>query len=223
MTDNVSVIIPAFNEEERITQTVESAWSIPGVGQVIVVDDGSQDRTAQMASRVGATVVRSKRNLGKGDALSLGLQKATGDFVLLLDADLGRSATEAKKILEPVMRGQADMTIARFTGKKKGGGFGLVLTLARRAVRMLTGLSIEAPLSGQRALNRRAVSALGGIGASGFGAEVAMIIDLAKEGMIIKEVPVEMEHRETGRDLAGFLHRGRQFWQTMVTVVRRMF
>lgn len=223
MTDNVSVIIPAFNEEERITQTVESAWSIPGVGQVIVVDDGSQDQTAQMASTVGATVIRSKKNLGKGDALSLGLQKVTGDFVLLLDADLGRSATEARKILEPVMRGQADMTIARFTGKKKGGGFGLVLTLARRAVRMLTGLSIEAPLSGQRALNRRAVSALGGIGASGFGAEVAMIIDLAKEGMIIKEVPVEMEHRETGRDLAGFLHRGRQFWQTMVTVVRRMF
>lgn len=218
----ISVVIPAYNEEERVGLTIASVRSVSGVKQVIVVDDGSIDRTSAVAAEAGALVIRSEKNRGKGEALNLGLKEATGDILLLLDADLGRSAAEAGKIAEPVLRGQADLAIGRFTSRKKG-GFGLVLTFARMAVRQMTGLTIQAPLSGQRALNRKALEALGGRVASGFGVEVAMLIDLARKGLVIREVPVDMEHRETGRDLFGFLHRGRQFLEVAFIILRRLF
>lgn len=218
----ISVVIPAYNEEERVGLTIASVRSVSGVKQVIVVDDGSIDRTSAVAAEAGALVIRSEKNRGKGEALNLGLKEATGDILLLLDADLGRSAAEAGKIAEPVLRGQADLAIGRFTSRKKG-GFGLVLTFARMAVRQMTGLTIQAPLSGQRALNRKALEALGGRVASGFGVEVAMLIDLARKGLVIREVPVDMEHRETGRDLFGFFHRGRQFLEVAFIILRRLF
>lgn len=219
----ISIIIPAYNEEMLVGQTVEAVSTITGVGQIIVVDDGSTDNTAAVAEKAGATVLRSEKNLGKGGALNLGLAEAIGDIILLVDADLGKTAVEARKLLDPVIKGQADLTIGRFTSRKRKGGFGLALNLARKAIRHLTGLNLEAPLSGQRALNRKAIAALNNQFASGFAVEVAMIIDLARHGLVIREVPVEMRHRETDRDFFGFLHRGRQFWDIFWVITSRMF
>lgn len=219
----ISIIIPAYNEEMLVGQTVEAVSTIAGVAQIIVVDDGSTDHTSQVAEKAGATVLRSDKNLGKGGALNLGLREAIGDIILLVDADLGKTALEARKLLDPVIKGQADLTIGRFTSRKRKGGFGLALNLARKAVRHLTGLNLEAPLSGQRALNRKAIAALNNKFASGFAVEVAMIIDLARHGLVIREVPVEMRHRETDKDFLGFLHRGKQFWDIFWVITSRMF
>jgi len=219
----VSIIIPAFNEEGLVGQTVHAVSALPGVGQIIVVDDGSTDNTAHVAKDAGAIVLRSEKNLGKGDALNLGIKEAIGDIVLLIDADLGKSAVEGRKLVDPVIKGQADLTIARFTSRNRKGGFGLALNLARKGIRHLTGLNMQAPLSGQRALNRKALAVLDNKFASGFGVEVAMIIDLARHGLVIREVPVEMSHRETEKNLAGFVHRGRQFWDILSIITRRLF
>ena len=129
-----------------VGQTVEAVSTITGVGQIIVVDDGSTDHTAAMAEKAGATVLRSEKNLGKGGALNLGLTKAIGDIILLVDADLGKTSIEARKLLDPVIKGQADLTIGRFTSRKRKGGFGLALNLARKAIRHLTGLNLKPPL-----------------------------------------------------------------------------
>ncbi|MGQ9497100.1 MAG: glycosyltransferase family 2 protein [Desulfotomaculales bacterium] len=205
----VSVLIPAHNEEQTIAHTVRAVLAIPEVSEVIVVDDASIDRTAAVARAAGAQVISLFRNRGKGEALNRGVAAVQGDIVLLLDADLEGTAVEAGKLLRPLLEGTADMAIAAFPPPRRKGGFGLVRGLARFGIRRFTGLKLRSPLSGQRALTREALAAVLPF-AHGYGVEVAMTVAAARHGLRIVEVPVQMRHRETGRNIAGFCHRGRQ-------------
>lgn len=206
----ISALIPARNEENTIFDTVRVLRQIPGVSEIIVVDDASADNTAELARQAGAVVISLPTNLGKGGALNRGVAVATGDIIALVDGDLGSSAAEVAKLLAPVVAGHADMTVAKFPKARKKGGFGLVKGLARNGIKWYTGLETLAPLSGQRAMTRQVVELLGGF-ESGFGVEVGMTIDAARKGFRIMEVEADMTHAETGRDWRGFLHRGRQF------------
>ncbi|WP_027356031.1 glycosyltransferase family 2 protein [Desulfofundulus thermocisternus] len=207
----VSVLIPAYNEAGRIGDTLEAVLSIPEVAEVVVVDDGSTDATAEIARACGARVISLERNRGKGEALNRGVPLCTRDVILLIDADLGASAVQARKLLLPILEDEADMTVACFPAARRRGGFGLVKGLARAGIRWYTGLVMDAPLSGQRALKREVLQHLLPF-ASGFGVEVGMTIKAARLGFRVREIPVVMTHRETGRDLKGFIHRGKQFW-----------
>jgi glycosyltransferase involved in cell wall biosynthesis len=187
---------------------------------VIVVDDGSADDTARLAEQAGARVVTLTLNLGKGGAVMEGSRAAAGDILLLADADLGDSAREARALLLPILRGESDMTIATFPVLPgRGGGFGFVVRLARDTIRRETGRTMDAPLSGQRAVRRDALERIGGL-ASGFGLEVALTIDALKAGLRVVEVPTKMTHRVTGRDLRSILHRLRQY-MAVRSVARR--
>lgn len=210
MKQNVSVLIPAFNEEEKIYATVQAVQSIPSVQEIIVIDDASKDGTTEQAKAAGAKVITLATNVGKGGALNRGLQEFTGEILVMLDGDLGSTAAEAGKLIEPILAGEADMTIARFPKAKKKGGFGLVKGLAHQGIKAFTGLEMWSPLSGQRAMTRAVVSAIGTF-ASGYGVEVGLTIDVARRGFRVREVPVNMTHSETGRDIKGFQHRGKQF------------
>lgn len=208
--NRVSVIIPAYNEAGRIGETVRAVRAIAEVGEILVVDDASGDQTAEEAAAAGARVVRQDFNQGKGAALSRGIKEAQGEILVLLDADLASSAAEARKLILPILAGEADVTVARFPRARRKGGFGLVKGLAHWGIRYFTGLEMESPISGQRALRKSMASRILPL-APGFGAEVAMTIAAARAGLRVREVPTNMTHRETGRDLKGFLHRGRQF------------
>lgn len=214
----VAVLIPAHNEQERIFDTVRSAFSIPGVSQVVVVDDASTDRTAQLAEKAGATVKILEANGGKGAAMNAGAPLLDGDVVLLLDGDLGATASGAAPLVEPVLSGEADMTVALFPPSGKKGGFGLVKGLARGGIKFFTGLEMKAPLSGQRAMNRETFQSVLPF-AGGYGVEVALTVKAAVNGFRVKEVPVIMSHKETGRDIKGFIHRGRQFNDVLKTLL----
>lgn len=214
----ISVIIPAFNEARTLPATVEAVRTLPGVDEVVVVDDGSRDGTAEVAASLGCRVVRLHPNRGKGAALAAGVAAASGDVLVFLDADLGKSAALAGKLWAPILADQADLVIGRLPPAGRPGGVGLVKGLARAGVYRLGGVWLAAPLSGQRAVRRRVLEALPDM-APGFGVEVGLIIDAARAGFRVVEVPVAMGHRETGRDVAGFLHRGRQ----LLHVARALF
>lgn len=207
----VVAIIPAFNEEEYIRYTVEALTLLPDVTEIVVVDDASTDRTAELAAHAGARVISMPCNSGKGAALNKGASKISADVVMLLDGDLGSSAGEACFLLEPVLAGLADMTIAGFPPPRRKGGLGLVKGLARFGIKHYTGLEMKTPLSGQRVMTREVMEELLPF-ASGYGVEVGLTIRAARAGFRVLEVPVQMTHAETGRDLKGFLHRGKQFW-----------
>jgi len=218
---STTALIPAHNEAERIGATVAGARAVPAIDRVVVIDDGSTDDTARVAEAAGAEVVRSAANRGKGGALQAGLDviREDTDVLVLLDADLGETAGEAALLLWPVLDGQADMTIAVLPRPAGSGGIGLVKWLARWGIRTLGEYEAIAPLSGQRALSRRAWET-GTPFADGFGVEVALTVRIAQAGLTIAEVPTAMRHAATGRDLAGFVHRGRQFIAVARTLVR---
>ena len=201
-------IVPAFNRADTVGATVTALATVPDVLDVIVVDDGSRDRTAAVAAAAGARVVELARNRGKGAAITAGIAASGApDAYLLIDADLGDSAALAGDLLKPVSLGSADMTIAVLGSTERGGGFGFVKGFAARVLRSETGMFLAEPLSGQRAVRGPLLRSLHL--APGFGLEIGLTLDAANRGASISEVEVGFTHRLTGRDLSGFAHRAR--------------
>jgi glycosyltransferase involved in cell wall biosynthesis len=217
---DVAVVIAARNEADRIQATAVAATGLAGVGLVVVVDDGSTDATAAVARRAGAVVMRHARNKGKGAAMETGAaavrlidQREHRDLprhLLFLDADLGDTAMRAGPLIEPVIAGTADMTIAVFAATVKLGGHGLVVGLAGAGIRRATGWQPKQPLNGQRCLTRAAFEAARPL-AHGWGVETALTIDLLRQGLRITEVEVDLAHRATGTGWQAELHRAHQF------------
>lgn len=218
---DIAVLIPAFDEAERIADTVTAARSIPGVTRVVVVDDGSEDGTDQLAEKAGAKVVRMAGQAGKGGALEAGAKRIeNADIVLLLDGDLGTTAEQGALLLAPLLDGSADMTIAAFPRPAGKAGFGLVKRLAQWGITRYGGaFEATAPLSGQRALTRECLELTRPF-AAGYGVEVALTVRALRGGMRLLEVPTTMGHAATGRDISGFVHRGRQFVHVSIALVR---
>jgi len=206
----VVALIPAYNEAKQITATIAALSQLAEVDEIVVVNDASSDQTADLAAAAGARVISLPSNQGKGAALNEGSRQIKGDIIMLLDGDLGDCARDAELLLAPVLEGRADMTVAHFPPARKKGGFGLVKGLARSGIKFFTGLEMQSPLSGQRVMTRSVMDKLLPF-ASGYGVEVGLTIKAARSGFKVLEVPVQMTHAETGRDLKGFCHRGKQF------------
>ena len=109
----ISIIIPAYNEERTVANVVLSALSHPAVGEVIVVDDGSTDRTTSKARQAGAIVSEMPENCGKGEAMDRGVGLASYNHICFLDADvIGLDRVKIDEIISPVIAGKYDMHIA---------------------------------------------------------------------------------------------------------------
>ncbi|WP_419945387.1 glycosyltransferase [Candidatus Poriferisodalis sp.] len=212
-------IVPAYNRADTVGATVTALRTVPDVLDVIVVDDGSADSTASVAAAAGARVVEFARNRGKGDAIAAGVAASGAPEVyLLIDADLGDSAALAGGLLEPVAQGLADMAIAVLGPPDRPSGFGLVKALAAQVARAETGLELAEPLSGQRAVRGSLLRSVDL--AERFGLEFGLTLDASARGATIREIEIAFEHRPSGRDLSGFVHRariGRDVWRAAVS------
>lgn len=226
-TARIAIVIPAKDEETRIASTVRSAKALPGVSLIVVVDDGSQDKTKKVARDAGAVAVRHTVNRGKASAMETGanvvaMHEAEGAepyILLFLDADLGESAADAAPLIEPVVQGIADCTVAVLPKQKGAGGRGFVKNLSRRAIYNLTGWKPVAPLSGQRCMTREAYTAALPL-APGWGVETAMTIAILRARLTIQEVACDLGHRATGNNLSGHMHRLSQYIDVWKTVMR---
>jgi hypothetical protein len=138
---------------------------------------------------------------GKGQALTLAERAAPAGRVLLVDADIDGD-------LGKLAAADGDLAIAAFRDRQ-GGGFGLAKRAAGMLVRGLSGFSPKEPLSGQRVLSQAARETCFPL-AAGFGCEVRMTVDAVRGGLRVSELELPLRHRATGRDAAGFVHRGRQ-------------
>jgi len=222
----VVVIVAAHNEADRIEQTLAALRDAFPDARVLVADDASGDDTAARATAAGAEVVTAPRNIGKGGAntlaarrvLSLALMREPPVFVLC-DGDLGDTARQLPALVAAVRRGECDLAVAAFS-RRVGGGFGVAVGFARSAIRRLTGLELDAPISGQRAL-RGAVLPVVVPFAPRFGMEIGMTVDAARAGFTVAEVELDLAHRATGRDWRGFIHRARQLRDFVLTELSR--
>ncbi len=221
MNDEVLVVLPAYNEADIIGDTIDSLKTVFDRRQILVVNDGSTDDTSLVAEKKGIRVIGFPENRGKGEAMNLAWQTAPSDIYLFIDADLGRSAEKMSVLLEPVISGFADMTIADIHAPDgHRGGFGFVKLLAQKALLHYAGIGTNCPLSGQRAIRRSLIEDIGGF-ESGYGIELDLTISALCRRSNVIEVPVKnVSHRLTGRNIEGFKHRGKQFWQILLTIIR---
>lgn len=174
----ISAIIPAFNEAERIGAVLCPLKQVSSVRQIVVVDDGSSDETAKIAESMGAYVERLPTNCGKAAALNVGVRYAKHDVLLFLDADLvGLRADQVEKLIQTYFESHADMVVGVF---KKG--------------RLNTDLSqtIAPYLSGQRVLSKALWQRVQQkVDDMDFGVEIALKKLSIKEGW--NEVKVELD------------------------------
>lgn len=217
---SVFVVVAAYNEADRIGATLAALGEAFPDALVWVADDGSSDRTAEIARAAGAHVVRSERVVGKGGAMTSAtraahsraressFQNMQSAVFLLCDGDLAESARALDVLVAAIGTGDADIAVAAFA-KRIGGGVGLALGFARWAIRARCGLETRAPISGQRALSAKALENVLPF-AHGYGMEIGMTIDAVRGGHRLVEVDMDLSHRASGRTLRGFAHRGRQ-------------
>ena len=194
----VIACIPAFNEEKTIAKVVLLAQR--HVDKVVVCDDGSKDMTAEIAERLGADVVRHKRNLGYGTAIRMLFGRARelgADVVVTLDADLQHDPGEIPVLVGPVLSGEADVVVgSRFMGKGVGApGYRVA------GVRVITGfaervsdLGLSDAQCGFRAYSRRAFTAITP-SEMGMGVSTEILVKAADLGLRVVEVPVSVKYR----------------------------
>src|SRR4051812_49401119 len=221
------ILVAAHNEADRLPATLAALGrAFPGA-EVVVADDGSTDATAAVARAGGARVVSTGRDIGKGGAMTTAARTvldraaaADPPLVVVCDGDLGDSAAQLVALAEAVRDGRADLAVGAFA-RRVGGGVGAAIGFARWTIRRLCGLELQAPISGQRAMRGEVLSVVVPF-APRFGMEIGMTVDAARAGFVVAEVPLDLEHRATGRTLGGFLHRFRQLVDfVLVTFDRR--
>ena len=201
----VLVIVPAHDEEESLPVTLaELRRKAPGL-DVLVVDDGSRDRTSDVARDHGVPVVRHAVNLGVGGALQTGFRWAMErgyDVGIQLDADGQHDPAYLDALLEPVLAGACDVSIgSRYvarTGYRAPLARRLGMVLFSMVVRLTVGQRITDTTSGFRAYDRAVMEVCQHEFPKDF-PDAPLLIDLARRGFRLAEVPVEMRAREAGR------------------------
>lgn len=160
----VWIVVPAYNEAPRIAELLADLCA--GWPNVVVVDDGSTDGTAEIAREKPVWLLRHPLNFGQGAALVTGIRfslREGADFVVTFDADGQHDVGDLEGLLRPLVEGEADIAFgSRFLGQTVDmpAGRRLLLTAAVRATRLLYGMSVTDAHNGLRAMTRRAAATL---------------------------------------------------------------
>jgi glycosyltransferase involved in cell wall biosynthesis len=217
-------LVPAFNEAMRIGTVIENRNFLGG--PTLVIDDGSTDDTARVAREAGATVVSNRRNLGLGRTIRRGYEEALktdAEVIVQLDADGQYDPAEIPKLLAPIESGEADMVLGSrlenlqykmpITKKLGNKAFSWVL-------RKLTGQDVKDGQTGFRAIRREVLEKCLPINEFSYTQE--MIIRAAKEGFVIKSVPIHFHKRYDGQSrlFRNPFHFARQGWWIIIRTWR---
>ncbi len=202
---SVLVIIPAYNEEKNVAQVINGVKQTVPFADILVIDDGSVDATAEMARRSGAGVLNLPFNLGIGGAVQAGIKfawKYGYPFMLRLDADDQHNPEDIPRLLEVVMLGQADVAIgSRFCPGQETYRPPLARRLGIRyfslLVSLLVGHRIYDPTSGFQCMNRLALWYFAYYYPQDY-PEVEAHVLMHKMGLRVAEVPVVMRPRRSG-------------------------
>lgn len=198
----LSVIIPVYNEEATLRAIVGRVAVIPIPKEIILVDDHSQDASREILKSFermsGFRVIYKPRNEGKGAALRTGFANASGDVIVVQDADLEYDPRDFLKLLEPIIRGEADVVYgSRFRGAQQqdpswlhrlGNG------LLTRASNLTTGFRLSDMETCYKAFRRDMLAGLE-IRQNRFGFEPEITAKLARRGARVREVPISYDSR----------------------------
>jgi glycosyltransferase involved in cell wall biosynthesis len=200
----IAAVVPAYNEEARISPVLRALLAAPELAEIVVVNDGSQDGTAA-AARQFPTIraLDLPENRGKGAAMRCGALATEAELLLFLDADLiGLRPEHVSDLLRPLLAGDAEMTVGVFRGG-----------------RLATDLShfLVSYISGQRALSRELFLAIPGITTARSGVETAITRHVKRRGLRVRNVAMNgvthpMKEEKLGT-LPGFKARLKMYWE----------
>jgi glycosyltransferase involved in cell wall biosynthesis len=212
----VSIIVPAFNEEEGLGKVLAGLeeWQRRGA-EVVVVDDGSTDRTPEVAGNAGVRVIRHRVNKGYGAALKSGIRAASGEIIVTLDSDGQHDPCEIQRLLAELA--ECDMVVgmrgkASHTPSLRRPGKWLLVRLAN----YLAQTEIPDLNSGYRAIRADTVNRFLHILPNGFSFSTTLTLALFKEGYNVAYVPITAAPR-TGRSTVRPLHDG---FNTILLIIR---
>lgn len=208
---NITVVLPAYNEEVSIGSIVLLTRFY--ADNVIVIDDGSADRTAEIAKKAGAEVIIHKTNAGKGGALKTGFKAAAdigADIIVTMDSDGQHNPADIPKLIAPIIEGDADIV----NGSRYLNGLDKHTPIYRRVgqtildgvTNLSSGVKITDSQSGFRAFAASTVGIFR-FDAQGMGIESEMLADAGKAGIRIKEVEVGVRY-DVGNSTLNPLHHG---------------
>ena len=219
-------VVPVYNEADLIGGTIENLKQVKYIDEIVIINDGSEDNTLEVIAKLGVTVINLDRNRGKGYAMRMAFETLEYDYIGFVDGDIGDTSIQVESLILPVIKGEADVSIAKFakasTMTDTKGGFGLVKGLAKRGIYFFTKKEIDTSLSGQRVYRKEVIEKMNYI-PDRYGIEVAMTIQTLNNGFCIVEVPVTMKHRYSQRNLKGAIHRGKQFYDILKTFIIMYF
>jgi glycosyltransferase involved in cell wall biosynthesis len=187
----ISVVIPARNEEKNIGKVIQAIRKVSGKFQIIVIDDGSTDRTGEVARSKGCDVYRLKENRGKGYACRLGASRAKGDRIVFIDADGQFYPEEIPRLAERL--DSCDIAIGARKMKSVPVQRRISNSFARRLVNSIAGRKYKDALCGFRAAKKDAFEKLG-LEKDRYEFESEMLIKAAKRGLRVCEVPVKVRY-----------------------------
>lgn len=200
----LSIVIPAYNEEKTIAEII---WRVNKVEvglekEIIVVDDGSTDGTAELLKQLAnekLKVIFHKKNAGKGAALQTGFSQATGDIVLVQDADLEYDPREYPRLLEPILDGRADVV---YGSRFLGGPHRVLLFWHYAGNRFLTtlcnlcaNLNLTDMETGYKVFRREVLEKIR-LKSKRFGFEPEITVKVGKLGCRVYEVPIAYSGRD---------------------------
>jgi glycosyltransferase involved in cell wall biosynthesis len=199
-------IVPALNEERTITRVIDELRAFDPSLDVVVIDDGSIDATAAVAAEHGGIVLRLPFNLGIGGAVQTGFRYAFEhgyDFAVRVDGDGQHDPAQLSRLLEPVLRGEADIVVGSRFAEDAGGyrssrSRRLGIRLLAAVVSRIVGQRVTDATSGFQALNRNAIELFARDYPHDY-PEVEATIMVFRHRLRLCEVPVTMRERGGGR------------------------
>ena len=209
--NHVSVIIPALNEEHPIASVVRECFATGVPGEVIVVDNGSSDRTAERAREAGARVITAPRGYGRACEAGVRAVSPQCDTIVFLDGDGSDVPAFMLQLVEPIARGTHDFVIgSRTRGQRETGSMNFQQILSGRVagwiMQLLYGVRYT-DMCPFRAIRRDALATLE-MREKTYGWNLEMQMKAARSGLRILEIPVNHRHRTGGESKVSGTFRG---------------
>ena len=213
----ISVVLPAFREERVIGTVIQGVRAIMGSGcEIIVVDDGSSDGTGKAAEEAGARVVRHPYNMGNGAAVKSGIRAATGDIIVMMDADGQHKPEDIHRLIEQV--GTYDMVIGARTGESETSVHRDVANaIYNRFATYLTKKEILDLTSGFRAIKADIAKRFVYLLPNTFSYPTTLTLSLIRSGHSVTFIPIVAKKRE-GKSKIKLLKDGVRFFLIMLKI-----
>lgn len=219
----ISVVIPAFNEEKNIegvlfkTEKVLEDLSLPY--EVIVVDDGSTDKTRFLAEKHKVTVIANRHNRGKAYALRRGLRDVHGELVVTMDADGSHRPEDIKCLITPLLNGADAVIGSRFTGEQEKDSTKKLHILGNMMfnllIKILTKKSVTDSQTGFRAFRRSVLEEME-ITSEGYAVETELTVKTLKNGFVVREEPIFFDRRKNGTSHVKPMRDGLRIIKTII-------